>query len=444
VVVGKAGAGVEGRVAAQLTHLVVGPHLLGALLVSPHGIGVGELGGLRMVSVCEGARGVLGRRDRRAGPVLQMERVRWLSTPMERVRWLSTPSREPATGADGEAARKIAVQAVLKPEARAGASQQTQMVVRAPELHGALAHKAGGHGKAKDQSIKGRALAAWQHFKHEMQHYWYGTKLLGKEVSICYGIVKQITRGEELTRREYRQLRTTSADLLKMIPMAVFILVPFMEFALPIALYLFPGILPSTFKHEWKKEDELKRSLKARIEVARFLQDAMNDMAHQVVKKYPKKQVGDAGAGGEAGNNVEMEAAEFQHFMKRLQLGDARVGNAQILKFCKLFTDDITLDNVGRLQLVNLCRLLDIPVAPPACVCACERGVRRTWTCSTASPPTTSCASLAQSGRPQSAARSQPHACVVPHAHHACAEAVWQVPGLSVCKGGRLSEGRRA
>ena len=28
----------------------------------------------------------------------------------------------------------------------------------------------------------------------------------------------------------------------------------------------------STFKHEWKKEDEMKRSLKARIEVARFLQ----------------------------------------------------------------------------------------------------------------------------------------------------------------------------
>jgi LETM1 and EF-hand domain-containing protein 1, mitochondrial len=57
-----------------------------------------------------------------------------------------------------------------------------------------------------------------------------------------------------------------------MIPMAVFIIVPFMEFALPIALYLFPNILPSTFKHEWKKEEELRRSLKARIEVAGFLQ----------------------------------------------------------------------------------------------------------------------------------------------------------------------------
>ena len=49
------------------------------------------------------------------------------------------------------------------------------------------------------------------------------------------------------------QLRTTSADLLKMIPMAIMILVPFMEFVLPLVLYIFPGILPSTFKHEWKK-----------------------------------------------------------------------------------------------------------------------------------------------------------------------------------------------
>ncbi len=40
--------------------------------------------------------------------------------------------------------------------------------------------------------------------------------------------------------------------------------------------------------------------------------------------------------------------------------GDARVTKSEIVKFSKLFTDDITLDSVGRVQLVNLCRLLDI------------------------------------------------------------------------------------
>ena len=101
----------------------------------------------------------------------------------------------------------------------------------------AAAHK---EEAAKDGSMRARISRGWKHFKEEMYHYWLGTKLLGKEVGVCYGIIKQITRGEELTRREYRQLRTTSADLMKMIPMAIFILVPFMEFALPVALYLFP------------------------------------------------------------------------------------------------------------------------------------------------------------------------------------------------------------
>ena len=114
----------------------------------------------------------------------------------------------------------------------------------------------------------------------------------------------------------------------------------------------------------------MKRSLKARIEVARFLQDAMNDMAHQVVKKYPTKPASvsegvGAGGGEAATESPHATAAGFSQFMKRVQMGDARVTNAEILKFCKLFSDDITLDNVGRLQLVNLCRLLDIPVVGP-------------------------------------------------------------------------------
>uniref|UniRef100_A0A7S0EE73 Mitochondrial proton/calcium exchanger protein n=1 Tax=Hanusia phi TaxID=3032 RepID=A0A7S0EE73_9CRYP len=186
----------------------------------------------------------------------------------------------------------------------------------------------------------------WAHVKHEAYHYWLGTKLLGKEIGICVGILQQILRGEELSRREYRQLRTTSTDLLKMVPFAIIVLVPFMELALPVILWAFPGILPSTFQQEWKKEDDMKRKLKARIEVAGFLQDAMNDMAKSIKK-----------VGIEDGT-----ADKFVEFMKRVQRGDARVSNDEIIKFSKLFTDDITLDNVGRMQLVNLCRLLDIPV----------------------------------------------------------------------------------
>jgi LETM1 and EF-hand domain-containing protein 1 len=47
------------------------------------------------------------------------------------------------------------------------------------------------------------------------------------------------------------QLKRTTTDLIRLIPFSVFILVPFMEFLLPIALRLFPNMLPSTFEGEF-------------------------------------------------------------------------------------------------------------------------------------------------------------------------------------------------
>ena len=41
-------------------------------------------------------------------------------------------------------------------------------------------------------------------------------------------------------------MRTVS-DLFRLVPFSVFIVVPFMELLLPLALKLFPGMLPSTF-----------------------------------------------------------------------------------------------------------------------------------------------------------------------------------------------------
>ena len=54
--------------------------------------------------------------------------------------------------------------------------------------------------------------------------------------------------------------------------MAVFVLIPFMELLLPVALKIFPGMLPSTFEDKLKKEEETKRRLTAKLEIAGFLQ----------------------------------------------------------------------------------------------------------------------------------------------------------------------------
>lgn len=47
------------------------------------------------------------------------------------------------------------------------------------------------------------------------------------------------------------KLRRTTQDLLRLIPFAVFVIVPFMEFLLPVALKLFPNMLPSTFEDKF-------------------------------------------------------------------------------------------------------------------------------------------------------------------------------------------------
>ena len=49
------------------------------------------------------------------------------------------------------------------------------------------------------------------------------------------------------------QLVRTTADLFRLVPFSVFVIVPFMEFLLPVALKLFPGLLPSTFAEKDKE-----------------------------------------------------------------------------------------------------------------------------------------------------------------------------------------------
>ncbi len=84
--------------------------------------------------------------------------------------------------------------------------------------------------------------------KEGLQHYWDGSKLLAYETKISSKLLFKMLRGQKLIRREQRQLRRTISDLLRLVPFMVILIVPFLEFALPIILKLFPNILPSTFE----------------------------------------------------------------------------------------------------------------------------------------------------------------------------------------------------
>jgi LETM1 and EF-hand domain-containing protein 1 len=186
----------------------------------------------------------------------------------------------------------------------------------------------------------------WVVIKKEAKHYWLGTKLLGKDVKIASRLVSKVLSGRTLSRRERQQLTRTTADIFRLVPMMVFIVIPFMELLLPVALKLFPNMLPSTFEDKLKKEEDMKRKVGARIEVARFLQDTVTEMAS------------DMRAHASSGE-TQTSAAELYEFMKRVRAGET-VAPSELLKFAKLFNDELTLDNLERVQLASLCRFVGI------------------------------------------------------------------------------------
>jgi LETM1-like protein len=119
--------------------------------------------------------------------------------------------------------------------------------------------------------------AAWIKFrdmvKHEAHHYWVGTKLLWADIVTARSLLNKTLEGSALTRRERKQLLRTVSDLFRLIPFSMFVIVPFMEFALPFALRIFPNMLPSTYQDSLKAEENMKRELKSRIAMAQFFQE---------------------------------------------------------------------------------------------------------------------------------------------------------------------------
>ncbi|KAI9446733.1 LETM1-domain-containing protein [Lactarius indigo] len=182
---------------------------------------------------------------------------------------------------------------------------------------------------------------AWKKIKHEAQHYWHGSKLLATEVRISARLQRKILQGETLTRRERRQLRRTTQDLLRLIPFAVFIIVPFMEFLLPVALKLFPNMLPSTFEDKFAAEEKARKLLRMRLEMAKFLQETLRES-------------------GLRANAHILGSDAFKEFFRKVRSTGESPSNEDIINVAKLFDDDLTLDNLSRPQLTSMSRYMDL------------------------------------------------------------------------------------
>lgn len=190
----------------------------------------------------------------------------------------------------------------------------------------------------------------WKSIKEVAAHYWMGSKLLWSEIKLAYQIVIKVLKGEDMSRRERIQLLRTTTDLFRLIPFSLFIIIPFMELFLPLALKFFPNMLPSTFEDSLKKEKDMKRELQMRLAVANFLQDTMKEIAK---KKTSSSSKSDNGSESEAG------ASDVLSFIEKSRKGEA-VSNEEVLHIAKLFKDELTLDNIHRPQLVSMCQYMGL------------------------------------------------------------------------------------
>ncbi|NXK48977.1 LETM1 protein, partial [Chauna torquata] len=181
-----------------------------------------------------------------------------------------------------------------------------------------------------------------QRIVDELKHYYHGFRLLWIDTKIAARMLWRVLHGNTLSRRERRQFLRICADLFRLVPFLVFLVVPFMEFLLPVALKLFPNMLPSTFETKSKKEERLKKQLRVKLELAKFLQDTIEEMA--LKNKAAKGNV----------------TKDFSTFFQKIRETGERPSNEEILRFSKLFEDELTLDNLTRPQLVALCKLLEL------------------------------------------------------------------------------------
>lgn len=134
--------------------------------------------------------------------------------------------------------------------------------------------------------------ATWASIKEEIHHYWLGTKLLWEDVKTASQILQRVVVGHGITRRERLQLVRTTTDIFRLVPFSIFIIVPFMELLLPFALRLFPNMLPSTFQDSLRKEESLKKELQVRLEVAKFMQETLQEMAEKKSSSIDRQNSG--------------------------------------------------------------------------------------------------------------------------------------------------------
>ncbi len=195
--------------------------------------------------------------------------------------------------------------------------------------------------KLGDAKKEQKKLTIMQKVKREILHYWDGTKLLATEVRISTKLALKMAAGYELSRRENRQLQRTVQDLGRLVPFSVFVIVPFAELLLPVALKIFPNLLPSTYEGQKSKDKKATNLRATRKEVSNFLRDTLKETGLPV-------------------SAVNAQKEEFATFFRKVRATGESPTHVDVIKVCKIFKDDLTLDNLSRPQLVAMTKYMNL------------------------------------------------------------------------------------
>jgi len=243
---------------------------------------------------------------------------------------------------ESAAAAKDAKSADAKPETKVAAGDSGKAPAAPGDLSDAsLTQLAAAKEASAEKKEDKKKLTLGQKIKKEIQHYWDGTKLLAAEVRISTRLAVKMAAGYELTRRENRQLQRTVQDLGRLVPFSVFVIVPFAELLLPVALKLFPNLLPSTYEAEKSKEAKASVLRTTRKEVSSFLRTTLKETGLPLTLGTAQKE-------------------EFTNFFRKVRSTGETPTREDVIKVCKIFRDDLTLDNLSRPQLVSMCRYMNL------------------------------------------------------------------------------------
>lgn len=173
-----------------------------------------------------------------------------------------------------------------------------------------------------------------------------GCSLFKSNISTSVHLVKRVAHGYPLTVRQRKLLVRTSADCMKIVPFSFFIIVPFAELLLPIVLRFFPRMMPSTFHEKSLDKPTLARKLKAKRELAVFWQQVVAQRTQAILEADDHEHAD--------------KAAELQAFEDKLLEGAEFPSMEEIMRFSRLFEQEMRLRDMCDAQLTAMSRILGL------------------------------------------------------------------------------------